>query len=195
MTTLTVADVYQLARTAGLEPAAAATAVAIAISESGLRPDALGDVGIQTSKWGPSVGLWQIRSLKAETGRGTSRDASRLTDPTFNASAMVAISGGGKSWSPWSTFTSGAYRANLATVSAGSGDATSTSSTGATSTSSSDATSTGDAPWIGWQAKGLAVGLKLAIVGAGLTLITLGVWRLVLPGAAKVAGAAAAAIA
>ena len=46
-----------------------------------------------------------------------------------------------------------------------------------------------------WDTDAAAIGLKLAVVGAGLTLVTLGVWRLVLPGAAKVAGAAAAAIA
>ena len=185
MTTLTVSDVYSLARSTGLEPAAAAIATAIAISESGLDAGARGDVGIQTATWGPSIGLWQIRSLKAESGRGTARDALRLTDPGFNAKSMFAISTGGTSWSAWSTYKNGAYKANLAAVSA---------AAGGTAAPAAGSDSSGS-PSTGWQAKALAVGLKLALVGGGLTLVSLGFWRLVLPGAAKVAGSAAAAIA
>lgn len=88
-------------------------AVAIAGGESGWRPDAVGDVSLADDKWGPSIGLWQIRSLRAQTGTGQSRDANRLPDPAFNARSMWEISGGGQSWGPWSVYTSGAYRQHL----------------------------------------------------------------------------------
>lgn len=109
-----MSQVAQLAKGAGIPARQIATAVAIAAAESNLNPAARGDVGIQTAKWGPSIGLWQIRSLKAQTGTGGVRDAARLTDPAFNARAMATISGRGSDWSPWSTYNSGAYKKHLA---------------------------------------------------------------------------------
>jgi hypothetical protein len=119
--TLTAAQVYQLAKDAGLSPAAATIATAISKAESGWRTDAMGDTTITTGTWGPSIGLWQIRSVKAQSGTGKSRDATRLTDPAFNARSMVEISGGGKNWTPWSVFTSGAYKKYLGTDTSGDG--------------------------------------------------------------------------
>lgn len=113
-----IVEAYRLARSVRLTDHEAVTAVAIAIAESGLNPNAMGDTTIQTSTWGPSIGLWQIRSLKADQGTGRTRDAARLKDPAFNARSMYEISNGGSDWSPWSVYTSGAYRANLDTVAA-----------------------------------------------------------------------------
>ncbi len=120
MTTLSPAQVYTLARGAGFDPATAAIMVAIAGPESGYRTDARGDVGLQTSVWGPSIGLWQIRSLKAQTGTGGTRDASRLTDPTFNAKSAYSIYKG-QGLGAWSTYTSGAYRGFLTKANAAAG--------------------------------------------------------------------------
>lgn len=120
MTQLTGAQVYELAKKAGLSPTLAGVATAIAKGESGWRTDAVGDVGIQDSKWGPSVGLWQIRSLKAEYGTGGTRDASRLTDPAFNAASMATVSGLGANFKPWTVYTSGAYKKYLGTDLSGS---------------------------------------------------------------------------
>jgi hypothetical protein len=111
--TLSPAQIYALARNAGLPAVAATLATAVALAESGGRTDAMGDVGLQDATWGPSVGLWQIRSLKAQYGTGQPRDASRLTDPQFNASSMASISGGGKNFGPWSTYKNGAYKKYL----------------------------------------------------------------------------------
>lgn len=98
-----MAEVGSLAYDAGLHaPAPLTRAIAVAVAESGLNSDAKGDVGLQTDKWGPSVGLWQIRSLKAEKGRGTTRDETKLRDPAGNAKAMVEISKNGTDWGPWS---------------------------------------------------------------------------------------------
>jgi len=82
-----------------------AEAIAIAQLESGFNPDAVGDTGLTNDTWGPSVGLWQIRSLKAESGKGTVRDETRLKDPEFNARSMASISKNGNDWSPWTTWT------------------------------------------------------------------------------------------
>lgn len=114
MATFTHAQVYQLARRAGLGRQAAITATAIAFAESGGNSDAVGDKALQDRTWGPSIGLWQIRSLRADSGTGRPRDADRLHEPDFNARAMVSISSQGTTWSPWSTYKSGAYRSHLA---------------------------------------------------------------------------------
>lgn len=79
-------------------------AIAIALAESSGNPNAVGDVRLQNGTWGPSVGLWQIRSLRAETGKGTARDVNKLKDPTFNARSMYQISNGGKNWRQWTTW-------------------------------------------------------------------------------------------
>jgi hypothetical protein len=98
-----MAEVAQLAVAAGLgDPGKVATAVAVATAESGLNPTKKGDVALENATWGPSVGLWQVRSLKAEKGKGTTRDETKLTDPAFNAKAMAEISKGGTDWGPWS---------------------------------------------------------------------------------------------
>ncbi len=108
--------VHRLALGAGLPHEASVIAVAIAWPESGLDPDAVGDEDLQDDVWGPSCGLWQIRSLRADRGTGRARDIDRLLDPAFNAGAMVAISKGGTDWSPWTMWKNGGYRQYLAGV-------------------------------------------------------------------------------
>jgi hypothetical protein len=97
---------------------AAVLAVAIAGAESGFRADAVGDLALADGTWGPSIGLWQIRSLKAQYGTGGVRDAARLEEPSFNAASMAAISRRGSYWQPWSVWKSGAYRARRAEAAA-----------------------------------------------------------------------------
>lgn len=110
MSALAAESVAELALAAGFASGPAVVAVAIARAESGWRPDAVGDVALEDARWGPSVGLWQVRTLKAETGRGTVRDVEwLLADPAHQAAAALAISGGGRNFAPWSTFTSLAY--------------------------------------------------------------------------------------
>lgn len=106
---LSMVEVAGLAYDAGLRsPASIAQATAIATAESGRDPGKLGDTGRAGEKttdgrhWGPSVGLWQVRSIQEEKGKGTTRDADKLRDPAANARAMVEISGSGKTWVPWS---------------------------------------------------------------------------------------------
>ncbi len=114
MTTLSAEQIADFARAAGFSGNALVTAVAVAIAESGGRTDAKGDVSLQTATWGPSIGLWQIRSLNAEKGRGSARDELANYDPGHNARSAYSIAGGGTNFKPWSTYNGGQYKAHLA---------------------------------------------------------------------------------
>jgi cell wall-associated NlpC family hydrolase len=77
---------------------------------------ALGDIGLQTAKWGPSVGVFQIRSLKdpsAYSGLDRLRVRSKLTSATYNAEVAYKMSASGTRWTAWSVFNSGAYKAHV----------------------------------------------------------------------------------
>lgn len=110
-------EVAQLALSAGLSGQQAVTATAITQPESGRRPGACGDrmlAGETTPDgrtWGPSIGLWQIRSVQEERGTGGLRDADRLADPAANAEAMAQIRAS-DGWQAWSTYSAGSYRAH-----------------------------------------------------------------------------------
>ena len=102
-------QVAQLCLDAGFSQGQAAIAVAIAKAESNLNDQAIGDVQLETERWGPSVGLWQIRTLKDATGFPERNQTKLLFDDSAQAAAAFKISGKGTSFKPWSTFTSGAY--------------------------------------------------------------------------------------
>lgn len=113
------------AKNAGFASSEIGTMVAIALAESGGDTSALGDQALETREWGPSVGLWQIRSLQAEKGKGTERDETANLDPQTNAVHAKAIRDS-QGLSAWSTYTSNAYalflaRGNAAAANAGSG--------------------------------------------------------------------------
>lgn len=173
MATLSPKQLYNLARDAGLSPGASLVAAAVALGESGGRTDAVGDAGIQTDKWGPSVGLWQIRSLKADYGTGRARDASRLTDPAFNAKSMAEISGTGQTFQPWSVYTSGKYKQYIDAVhndnTAGLGDIPEVID------EASDAVGKAVDAFAGWQSDLQGVFLKLGVTMAAVWLVVAGV--------------------
>jgi hypothetical protein len=73
-------------------------AAAIAMAESSGNPFAVGDAGT-------SFGLWQIHAPSHPEF-----DKSQLLSATFNAHAALLVSKSGTDWSPWSTFTSGAFK-------------------------------------------------------------------------------------
>ena len=99
---------------AGFSADAAAIYGAVGQAESGLNPDAQGDLGLVNSTWGPSVGVPQIRTLRAQTGTGGDRDITRLLGhPDEQAEAALDISGHGTNWNPWTTFRTGAYQQYL----------------------------------------------------------------------------------
>jgi hypothetical protein len=104
-----------------VNPDALVIALAIARAESGWRSDAVNPADAAPPKWGPSIGLWQVRSLAADRGTGRARDETRLRDPYFNARSAFSISGGGRDWSPWTVWRTGAYRAHLGVARAAAG--------------------------------------------------------------------------
>lgn len=121
MTLYTQAQSQSLMKAAGFTDAQAEIAAAISMCEApALQGSAqytdsarVGDITLVNSTWGPSYSILQIRSLKDEYGTGQFRDAERLaTDPAFVAKSghQVFLNAGG-SFTPWSTFTSGAYKA------------------------------------------------------------------------------------
>lgn len=114
MSRLSASTVYQALVSAGLSDQQAQTLTAIGGAESNLDVSAIGDVNLENSKWGPSIGVFQIRTLKAETGTGSDRDIKHLQgNLPAQVAAALHISSGGRDFSPWSTYTNGTYRKYL----------------------------------------------------------------------------------
>lgn len=110
-------QVVAAASQAGFSGDALVTIVAIGHRESGWDERAQGDISIMDATWGPSVGVWQIRTLNAQQHTGSDRDFFALIpggtpgqpgtgngDLARQARAAWAISSGGTNFQPWSTF-------------------------------------------------------------------------------------------
>lgn len=110
---MTGTEVARLALLVLGDPAKAITAVAIAKAESNWNPSAVGDTTLTNEVWGPSLGLWQIRSLNAHYKMGWDRDAFHLKEPEFNARSMKSVSRNGTYWEPWSVYKNGRYKDHL----------------------------------------------------------------------------------
>jgi LysM repeat protein len=91
--TLSCSGLERLWDMAGGNPAHAFIAAEIAIAESGGRQYAHSPTN--------DFGYWQING---------SHGSMATYDPLGNAHAAITLSRNGTSWSPWSTYTSGAYR-------------------------------------------------------------------------------------
>ena len=91
--TLSCGGLEELWEQAGGSSGEAVTAAAIAMAESSGRQFATGGVGER--------GYWQINPNHGSLS---------TYDPLGNAKAAVIISDNGQNWSPWTTFTSGAFR-------------------------------------------------------------------------------------
>lgn len=110
-------EVVSAAIAAGFRGDALLTIVAIGHRESGWDATAQGDVSIMDGKWGPSVGVFQIRTLGAQAHTGGDRDFYALIpggtigqpgtgtgDLMRQAAAAWTISSAGTNFAPWSTF-------------------------------------------------------------------------------------------
>jgi hypothetical protein len=171
---LTMAQVYAYARQAGFAPDTAVIATAIAMAESGDNPHARGDIGLETSYWGPSVGLEQIRTVKADTGKGDDRDISRVgDDPLQNMIAAYDISKKGTDFSPWTTYTSGKYRTFLGQATTAAGSA---GSAGGAVSATQTAFGLPSVSQIGQKVQ--EIGLILLAVGLASTLVVLGGYKI-----------------
>lgn len=112
---ITPLSIYQYAVNAGFSGIDAITATAIALAESAGNPQAYNPETAAGAPQGKgSFGLWQIY-LNAHPEYANAN----LYDPQTNASAAYSIySAAGDSFSPWSTFNSGAYQAFVSQVEA-----------------------------------------------------------------------------
>jgi hypothetical protein len=117
----TAAQIAGYAHSAGWTGSDLVVAVAVALAESSGNPSALGDVGAENAEWGPSVGLWQIRSLNAEKGKGTLRDEIANRDPQTNANHAYSI-WKTQGWGPWSAHNNKSYLLYMPIASAGASD-------------------------------------------------------------------------
>lgn len=77
---------------------------AISLAESSRQLSCVADEHLTNSTWDISYGVWAIRAVKAEQGKGTCRDIERLRKNDFHDQTVCAfeISGQGKSFQPWS---------------------------------------------------------------------------------------------
>lgn len=109
VTIYTYPELEQLWITEGGPADQAQTAAAIAEAESGgdpLNAYPSHDIAPGTGTWTDATGLWQI--LGPPSGNWK---ASQLTDPYANAAmAVQKYNDAGGSFSPWQTYTSGAYQ-------------------------------------------------------------------------------------
>lgn len=108
-------DIAALAKQAGFPDAAIPTAVAIALAESSGNADAH-----NPRPPDDSYGLWQINMignlLSARLKEFGITSAAQLFDPLINARAAHAVfADAGQKFTPWSTYTSGAYQKYMPT--------------------------------------------------------------------------------
>jgi hypothetical protein len=113
---MSLTELRALATQAGFTGDDIKIAAAVAMAESKGDPGIIGDQGVVDHKWGPSIGLFQIRSLKhpGQFSRpDTLRVAAKLKDPVYNATTAKAIKDA-HNWKQWSTFVNGAYKQFMA---------------------------------------------------------------------------------
>lgn len=105
---LNAVEIGKLASNAGFSGSDLIIAIAIALAESGGKPDAVGDKDLAPEK-GPSIGLWQINIGTKAHALEYSED--ELKDPQSNADAAHDIyAAAGNRFRDWSTFIHGNYQ-------------------------------------------------------------------------------------
>lgn len=107
MTTMTAAEIAEVARRAGFQGQDLRIAVAVALAESGGRP------GVNAAGSEDSRGLWQINNVHFGD-----LDEDRLYEPFYNARAAHRVweeSKGFRSdpWDAWSTYSAGLHKAYM----------------------------------------------------------------------------------
>lgn len=113
MTQLSASQIASVVKEAGWPLAEIPLAVAIVLAESGGHTDSRGDVSLMSRTWGPSIGLFQIRSVNSEKGKGTTRDEIANLDPHINARHALEIRRS-QGLGAWSVFNTGAYKQHMA---------------------------------------------------------------------------------
>lgn len=111
--TLTVTQMYALARNAGLGAPNAIVAAAIGMAESSGRTA----VTSSNPDGGVNVGVWQLDTR----GGGAGYTVTQLQNPAVNAKAMAKASSNGTNWNSWATYASGAFQQYMSQADAASG--------------------------------------------------------------------------
>lgn len=110
------ANVVRFCVAAGFRGESLVTAVAVAQAESSFDATVT-NYSAAGGIWGPAVGLFQVRVLvnpKAATNSlDRQRDFDSMLDPINNTAFAYTLSKGGRDFTPWSAFTSGAYKKYL----------------------------------------------------------------------------------
>jgi hypothetical protein len=112
MTIIGASQIAQYATKAGFKGQAITTATAIALAESGGNTNAYNPESAAGTApgWG-SRGLWQIYGkAHPEYNNDT------LYDPNVNAKAAYKVSNNGTNFTPWTTYSTGAYKQYLTTA-------------------------------------------------------------------------------
>lgn len=107
MATLDANAIAVLAYRAGWRGKDLAVSVAVALAESSGNPSAKNS-SAAGGQWGPAVGLWQVRCLVADKGKGTQRDELANLNPETNAKNAYAI-WQSQGWGGWSAHSNKSY--------------------------------------------------------------------------------------
>lgn len=133
---------------AGFSATDAVTAAAVALAESSGNPAAVGDGG-------NSIGLWQIYLPVHPEFSGED-----LTDPQTNANAAFSVwQAAGGSFSPWTTYGSGAYLTYIPAPSSAAGSIS--AGQGLTSTTVEAGISMIDWMWLAAAGMGILILMRL----------------------------------
>jgi hypothetical protein len=171
-------QIAELAKQAGFSGSGITNITAIVLAESGGNPTAVCSSCAGVTEH--SVGLAQVNTL-AHPKYSTAY----LLDPLNNLKAAFQISGGGKNFNPWSTFTSGKYKTFLKQAQADMAVAKYTNTSTGVTTASAPSSSSGPGGVAGWIDQGLSAAAT-SILGAipwvpiveviiGLILILVGI--------------------
>lgn len=189
--TYSYAQLEQLWLNNGGPKAVAPVAAAIAMAESrGISNAAYPGTTVPdgSGTWNDATGLWQILGAPSGTSpSGAPWSAAALTDPNANAQMAVAKYQQAGGFSPWATYTSGAYKGYLNGSTTPDPNVPGASSTSATATSSTTRCLVGGNSFIpclldASQARGLIGGLCLV---GGMLVLGLGIGVLVAVSAEK----------
>lgn len=112
-------EVLEALAAAGARGDQLVTLASVTESESGRRLDAVGDVELQSGDWGPSRGVFQIRTLKSQTGTGKTRDIVRVATLEGGARSAVelcqqSIARGADCGTPWTVYLKGWHKPFMA---------------------------------------------------------------------------------
>lgn len=92
------------------------TLAAIAECESNRWPNAIGDNHLTNSKWGPSYGIWQVRSINDAARTGAPRDPDALQTSVAHQAWAASEVWRSQGFKAWTCYVNGHHRGLIETV-------------------------------------------------------------------------------